>query len=171
MKLATRLSTLSLLAAALVFGQTPQPQWILFAGGGYDHYATSATPGVPATFGTRTSLLGGVATRLAQNVYSWNTVIAKSNGAKMLSGVAAEVFNQDDMVKLWAIGQVGGESTAGSVDIASAVSGAIQINIGRWFKAPALDLLGVVAINKSASPDAPTAVKPAIGIGLSWHSK
>jgi hypothetical protein len=171
MKFAARFSALFFLTALLMFGQAVQPQWIMFAGGGYDHYATPATVGTPATFGTRTSLIGGVASRVSENVYSWNTILAKSDGAKMLTGVAAQVFNQDDMVKLWAIGQVGGESTSGSVDIASAVSGAIQINIGRWFKAPAIDLLGVVAINKSASPDAPTAVKPAIGIGLSWHSK
>jgi hypothetical protein len=165
-----RIVILFVLAAALCLGQTAQPQWIMFAGGGYDHYTTPQKTGIPSTFYTRASVLGGVATRLAQNVYSWNTIVAKSDGAKMLSGVAAQVFDQD-VVKLWAIGQVGGESTGGSVDVASAVSGAVQVNIGRWFKMPSIDLLGVVAVNKASTPDAPTAVKPAIGVGLAWHSK
>ena len=165
-----RLTILLLLAAALCFGQTAQPQWIMFAGGGYDHYATPAIPGKPATFFTRSSVLGGVAKRLTENVYSWNTIIAKSDGAKMLSGIYAQVFDQD-VVKFGAIGQVGGESTSGDISAAASVGGALQINIGRWLKCPSIDLLGVIAISKTGAPDAPSAVKPAIGIGFAWHSK
>jgi hypothetical protein len=165
-----KLALLFLLAAGLMFGQTAQPQWIMFAGGGYDHYSTPAAGKTPATFYTRAALLGGFAKRITENVYSWNTIVAKSDGAKMMSGIYAQVFDQD-VVKFGAIGQIGGESTSGDVTAAASVGGAVQINIGRWFKAPALDLIGVIAVNKSTAVDAPNAVKPAIGIGLAWHSK
>ncbi len=155
-------SLLLLLLLSLPLAASDQAQYILFAGGGWDHYADA---------GQKTILSGGVAPRIAENVYSWNTVIAKGDGAKLLSGFYGQVYS-DKWVSFGVLAQIGGESTAGDVSFASATGGVVQVGIGNWMKFPALKLIGVINLNKqSNAATQTTAVKPAIGIGLAWHSQ
>ena len=166
MRSLTALITFCLLLTALpLYAQeaapSTQPKYVIAAGGGFDGYSTPRT-----SFGW-----GGLGIRVAENVYSYSSLILGREKATTLTGIAVQIW-REEWVRIYAFGQAGAETGEGTVQGAYSAGGFVVIPIGKLFGAPSIGLMPGVKIAKPVGDTSdPSVVKPVFLIGLTWSSK
>jgi hypothetical protein len=125
--------------------QTPvpveQPQFLVAAGAGFNHYETPQTTGF---------LTAGV--RVADKTYSLTSIDMASTRSSMRTGVARVLIERDNFVLL-ALGDAGVATGGGAFASAYSAGGIMAYEIGKWLKMPRLYAMGAVRVLRTAIPD------------------
>jgi hypothetical protein len=144
------------LATILAMAQTNsvdtayQPQFVLSAGAGWNHYAAPQSAGW-MTFGAR----------IADGTYSLTSIDMTSQTSSIRTGLSRVLIRQGYFT-LTALGDAGIASGSGTAGAAFSGGGSVLYDISRWSKVEHTYLIGTVRVLKTTL----TEVQPVFALGI-----